>query len=261
MSGNLVAMPARAARRGRGARRDRTPATADQAVLEDGQDDWNPACGTCSMFDPFDIERVTVELATRGPCASRSSTGSRSRQTSLATPRSRSTTHHRRRSRLLHHARLTPHPQGALQSRAPANHGRCREPTGRHDARAPGAALVDRRPVLQVHRLLPGREQPSRPTTRWTSSTSSRTPASKSAPHHQLRNVPTASTTTPTARSTSPPTRAVRQARTTTRPMCSRRATTPPAQQPPEEVQEGPEAEEGEVREEKRKKQAKTLPF
>jgi hypothetical protein len=37
------------------------PATADQVVLEDGQDDWNPACGAgCSMLDPFDIERVTV---------------------------------------------------------------------------------------------------------------------------------------------------------------------------------------------------------
>jgi hypothetical protein len=36
------------------------PATADEAALDDGQGDWNPACGSCSMFPPFDIERVTV---------------------------------------------------------------------------------------------------------------------------------------------------------------------------------------------------------
>ncbi len=36
------------------------PATADQVALDDGQGDWNPACGSCSMLAPFDIERVTV---------------------------------------------------------------------------------------------------------------------------------------------------------------------------------------------------------
>jgi hypothetical protein len=36
------------------------PATADQAALDDGQGDWNPACGAGCMFPSFDIERVTV---------------------------------------------------------------------------------------------------------------------------------------------------------------------------------------------------------
>jgi hypothetical protein len=38
-----------------------SPASADQVALDDGQGDWNPACGAgCSMFAPFDIKRVTV---------------------------------------------------------------------------------------------------------------------------------------------------------------------------------------------------------
>ena len=37
-----------------------SPASADQVALDDGQADWNPACGSCSMFAPFDIKRVTV---------------------------------------------------------------------------------------------------------------------------------------------------------------------------------------------------------
>lgn len=37
------------------------PASADQVVLDDGQGDWNPACGAgCSMFQDFDIKQVTV---------------------------------------------------------------------------------------------------------------------------------------------------------------------------------------------------------
>jgi hypothetical protein len=38
-----------------------SPASADQVALDDGQADWNPACGAgCSGFAPFDIKRVTV---------------------------------------------------------------------------------------------------------------------------------------------------------------------------------------------------------
>ena len=37
------------------------PASADQVVLDDGQGDWNPACGAgCSGLAPFDVKRVTV---------------------------------------------------------------------------------------------------------------------------------------------------------------------------------------------------------
>jgi hypothetical protein len=42
-----------------------SPASADQVALDDGQGDWNPACGAgCSTFDPFDIKRVTVARET-----------------------------------------------------------------------------------------------------------------------------------------------------------------------------------------------------
>jgi hypothetical protein len=40
------------------------PAAADQVALDDAQADWNPACGSCSMFAPFDIKRVTVARET-----------------------------------------------------------------------------------------------------------------------------------------------------------------------------------------------------
>ena len=37
------------------------PASADQVVLDDGQGDWNPACGAgCGMTGDFDIQQVTV---------------------------------------------------------------------------------------------------------------------------------------------------------------------------------------------------------